>query len=101
MSKHQYFVISKSLWQGDRWGAIAGPMSKAEAQQVAEEKADNGFNEYGLQNLKYVVETRVVSKSRMQRIYKIKLLDACEQIAYVEDSETYYANWQDPVELGS
>lgn len=33
MSKHQYYIVTKSNWQGDNWGGpVAGPMSKREAE---------------------------------------------------------------------
>lgn len=81
----QYFVIAKSLWQGDSWSAVAGAFTdKAEAEKIADELSSDGVNSYGYQDLKAVVNTRVVSKSKMQRVYKINLDSAYNSIAWVE-----------------
>lgn len=89
----KYYVLARTLWQGDNWGAIAGSFSdKAEANSVAISAENNGFNEYGQQNLKYVVNTLVVNTTTMKRVYGIRKDEALEQIAYVEEQQEQQAD---------
>jgi len=83
----EYFVIARTLWQGDTWTVIASAADKNKANRIAEEKADNGWSEpvwseqhqvWGspVQYLKNVVNTRVVTKQQLVSEYGIKLSDA-------------------------
>lgn len=79
----KYYVLSKTLWQGDTWSAIAGPISDVnEATKIADEFADNGTNEYG-QNLKQVVLTRVVNTTEMRKM-GISVNQALESIVWAQ-----------------
>ena len=92
----KYYVLAKSLWQGDKWSAIAGPFTnKKEADVIASEKASNGFNEYGQQNLSHVLDTVVVNTTAMRTQYKINKYQALENIAYVQETEEMYAQMEE------
>lgn len=81
--KAKYYVLSKTLWQGDKWGAIAGPISEyTEAEIISNKYADNGVNEYG-QDLKQVVLTKIVNTTQMRKM-GISINQALESIQYVE-----------------
>lgn len=101
MAQHQYYVLARSLWQGDSWSPIAGGMSKKEAEQVAEEKSNDGWSEAQwdeqrqsywapTQDLKNVVNTIVVSKTKMTRIYGWSEDRAQENIWRIEENERYF-----------
>lgn len=87
-----YYVLAKSLWQGDTFSPIAGGFSsKQEAQKVAEAEAHDGWSDpvwseqhqaywSPTQDLKRVVETIVVSKTAMKRDYGWSVESAEEEI---------------------
>jgi len=87
MSK--YYVLTKSLWQGDRYSPVAGPFGDYdEAQKVAEEKADNGFKG-GQQNLKQVRNAVICNTTQMRQRYGITRDQALESIARVMDNQSF------------
>jgi hypothetical protein len=81
--KAKYYVLSKTLWQGDAWSAIAGPIGDLnEANKIANEFADNGISEYG-QDLKQVILTKVVNTTEMRKM-GISVNQALESIVWAE-----------------
>jgi len=44
----EYYVVTRSNWQGDNWNPAAGPYtSKKEAEQAAKERELNPVSEWG------------------------------------------------------
>lgn len=84
----KYYVLGKTLFQGDKFTPIAGPFTnKAEADKVASAKSRNGFNEHGLQNLKDVYNTIVATQTSMKRNYGFDVYRASEIIWEIERRE--------------
>jgi len=95
----KYYVLSKTLWQGDKFTPIAGAFtSKEEAQKVADEKAHDGWNEpvwseqhqayfAARQDLKAVRNTIVVTQTAMKRDYGFDVYRASEIIWEMERRE--------------
>lgn len=53
---------------------------------MADENADDGFNEYGLQNLKHVIKTVVVNTTEMRKRFGINREQAMESIIWSEQN---------------
>jgi hypothetical protein len=69
-NKPRFFVMSRSLWTTDSWKPIAGPFeTRTLAEDAAMQMADSGFNEYGLQNLRDVRKTRVMTWTECRKLY--------------------------------
>lgn len=92
----KYYVLAKSAWQGDTWGAVAGPFTDLdEANKVSEGKS------IGEQDIKHTVYTRVVNTTTMRRVYGISKEQALESIYYARQQEKLdeelMADWEKQV----
>ena len=87
----EYWVITRSLWAGDSWKAITSTNDEAEANSKADIAAHDGWTQATwdaerkawwtpTQNLKNVVNSRVVKKSELAE-YGIKISDAMLTVA--------------------
>lgn len=104
----KYYVLAKSLWQGDNWSPIAGPFTnEVEAKKVADENAHDGWTKpvwseqhqaywAPTQDLKAVVNTRVVNTTKMRKVYGWTTAQALEQIFYIEQLQAEMATWPEP-----
>lgn len=80
----KYYILAKTLYSGDEWGAIEGPISdKNEAMRIAGRAENDGINSSGQKDLKSVVNTIVVNTTTMARVYGIREWRAVEAIHFV------------------
>ena len=90
-SEDEYFVLSKTLWEGDEWTPFYSTDDKADADAYAARFSNNGVYN-GRQDLKRVVNTVVVTKHQLVNEYSIKMSDAIEMVAYHHEA-TQLAMW--------
>lgn len=89
MSNYTYYVLSRTLWCGDTFSPIGGPFTdKKEAQAFADQHSCDGITNNGHDST-LVVETKVVSKTSMRKLYHWTEERAILEIDTLGDTDTW------------